>query len=106
VIFDFISYKVKIRDTEFVTPDGVKYSNTAAISFFDKNKKELSYIELGYIDSSAVYDKIKNNLSVNIDYCYIEEFSLSKYRKISNLDIEELISIKSFSAKNSIFDSL
>ncbi len=106
MISDFSSYKVKIRDNEFVTPDGIKYANTASISFFDKNRKELSYIELGYVDANNLYALIKKNEKINLDFCYIEEFSLSKYRKEYNLENEELVILKSFSAKNAIFDSI
>ena len=106
MISDFSSYKVKIRDIEFVTPDGNSCSHTAAISFFDKNKKELFYIELGYIDANRIYDKIKLGEPVNLDNCYVEEFSLSKYRKMSNLGTEDLVVINSFRAKNAIFDAV
>ena len=106
MIFDFSSYKVKIRDNEFTTPDGKKYPNTASISFFDKNRKELSYVELWYTDANNLYELIKKAEIINLDYCYIEEFSLSKYRQINNLEKEELVTIKSFTAKNSVFDAI
>ncbi len=106
MISTFSSYKVKIRDNEFVTPDGIKYANSVAISFFDKNRKELSYIELAYTDANNIFDLIKKGEKVNLDYCYVEEFSLSKYRQINNLEKEELVTVKSFSAKNSVFDAI
>jgi hypothetical protein len=106
MISDFSSYKVKIRDIEFITPDGNACTHTAAISFFDKNKKELFYIELGYIDANRIYDKIKIGEPVNLDNCYVEEFSLSKYRKMNNLGAEDLVVIRSFRAKNAIFDAV
>ncbi|MBI5539271.1 MAG: two pore domain potassium channel family protein [Bacteroidia bacterium] len=106
MISDFSSYKVKIRDLEYVTPDGNSCTHTAAISFFDKNKKELFYIELGYIDVNRIYDKIKLGEPVNLDNCYVEEFSLSKYRKMHDLGPEDLVVINSFRAKNAIFDAV
>jgi hypothetical protein len=106
MISEFSSYKVKIRDNEFVTPDGNTFSHTAAISFFDKNKKELFYIELGYIDANKIYDMINAGEKVNLDNCYIEEFSLSKYRKTQGMGAEDVVVIKSFRAKNSIFDAV
>jgi len=106
MISEFSSYKVKIRDNEFVTPAGNTFTHTAAISFFDNNKKELFYIELGYIDANKIYDMIKAGESVNLDNCYIEEFSLSKFRKAQGMSAEDQVIIKSFRAKDSIFDAV
>ena len=105
MVSEFSSYKVKIRDNEFINPAGKKFSHTAAISFFDKNKKELFYTELGYVDVNRIYEMIRAGEEVNLDSCYIEELSLTKYREASKLSAEDLVKIRSFSARNSIFDA-
>lgn len=106
MITNFITYKVKIRDIEFITPEGVKFDSTAVINFFDINRKEVLYKELGYIDKNTIYEKIKNGENINLSYCYIEDFSILDYRKIYELAKEELINVKSFMAKESIFDAV
>ena len=58
MIRNFFNYKVKIKDTPFETEAGIKYENTAAISFLDENKKEVGYIELGLIYPEDIYKLI------------------------------------------------
>ncbi|HBX50187.1 MAG: hypothetical protein A2275_16510 [Bacteroidetes bacterium RIFOXYA12_FULL_35_11] len=99
------SYKVKIRNNPFKTEDGKEFENTAAISFFDENKKELSYVELGYIDTEDIYKLIDEGKDIDIDYCYCENFSLSTFRKSRGLKKDQYIQIRSFSAKETIFDT-
>lgn len=106
MVSEFSSYKVKIREVEFINSSGRTFTHTAAVSFLDKNRKELFYTELGYIDANKIYELINSNEIINIDECYIEEFSLSKYRSINKMGPEELVPVNSLSAKNAIFDSL
>lgn len=105
MIHTFFNYKVKIKDTPFETEAGVKYENTAAISFLDENKKEVAYIELGFIYSEDVYKLIDKGAPINLDFCYVENFSLSDYRESRNMDKKSYIKIHQFSAFNTFFDS-
>lgn len=105
MIQNFFNYKVKIKDTPFETEAGIKYENTAAISFLDENKKEVGYIELGFIYPEDIYKLIEGNKPINIDNCYIENFSLSDYRENRNLDKKNVVKIHQFSAYNTFFDS-
>ncbi|MBI5218949.1 MAG: two pore domain potassium channel family protein [Bacteroidia bacterium] len=102
----YVGYKVKIRNHEFVTDDGKKYSNMAAISFFDANKKEKLYLQLGYIDTEEIYKLIDEGQPIEIDNCYVEGFSLSTYRKSRGFKNDSYVKVKSFSAKNSVFESI
>ncbi|MBI5219709.1 MAG: two pore domain potassium channel family protein [Bacteroidia bacterium] len=105
MLINYHSYKVKIRNTPFTTEDQKTFDNMAAISFYDENKKELQYQELGYIDTEDIYKLIDEGKDIDIDYCYVENFSLSTYRKSRGLKKDEYVTIKSFSAKEAIFDT-
>ncbi|OFX47157.1 MAG: hypothetical protein A2046_01640 [Bacteroidetes bacterium GWA2_30_7] len=105
MITNFYSYKVKIRNNQFVAEDGRVFENTASISFFDENKKELAFKEYGYIDTEDIFKLIDNNEAINLNNCYIENFSLSIYRNSRNIDKDNIVKIKSLSAENSIFES-
>lgn len=105
MIKDYFNYKVKIKDTSFETETGKKYENTAAISFLDENKKEVAYIELGFIDSEEIYQLIDKEVAINIDQCYVENFSLIDYRESRNLDKKSYVKLHQFSAYNTFFDS-
>jgi len=105
MISHFSIYKVKIRSTEFTTEEGIKFSNTAYISFFDDNKKVINYVELGYRDNEEIYKLIDENQEINLNNCYIENFSLTSYRKSRNLEKNQYIKLHGFIAVNSFFDT-
>lgn len=105
MITNFFSYKVKIRNNQFVTEDGRVFENTASISFFDENKKELAFRELGYVDTEDIFKLIDNNEEINLNHCYVENFMLSAYRKSRNLEKDSIVKINNFHAEHSIFES-
>lgn len=105
MIQNFFNYKIKIKDTPFETEAGVKYNNTAAVSFLDENKKEIAYIELGFVDKEEIYQNLDQGKPINLDYCYIENFSLSEYRESRGIEKKTFIKIPGFSAYNTYFDS-
>lgn len=105
MIQNFFNYKVKIKDTPFKTESGKKYDNIAAISLLDENKKEIAYIELGFIDKEEIYKLIDQGKPINLDYCYVENFSLEEYRENRNIEKKSCVKIHQFSAYNTFFDS-
>lgn len=105
MITNYISYKVKVKDAEFVAEDGRKFPTTAAISFYDVNKKEIQFIERAFIESEQVYKLIDENEDINLDECYVENFSLKTYRKSREIEKDSIVKIKSFTAKACLFDS-
>ena len=105
MINDFFIYKIKVKDSPFKTEKGKQLSNTVAISFLDENKKEIAYTELGFVDKEQVYACIDQGKEIDLDYCYIENFSLSEYRKSRNLDKKAYVKLVGFSAYNTFFDS-
>lgn len=106
MISNFFTYKVDKLPIPYKTPNGITYKQTIAITFLNKNNEEIYYLELGYIPTFEIYEKIFNKEPVNLDYCYIENFSLTAYRKVYELDKNSVIDITSFSSKNAIFDAL
>lgn len=105
MLIKYHSYKVKIRNNPITTEDGKIFENMAQVSFFDENKKELLYLELGYVDTEDIYKMIDDGLDINIDHCYIENFSLSTYRKSRQIAKEVFVTVNSFSAKETFFDT-
>jgi hypothetical protein len=105
MIQNYFNYKVKIKDIAFETQAGLKCENTAAISFLDENKKEIAYIEIGFVDSEEVYKLIDQEKPIVLDDCYIENFSLNDYRESRKLEKKSYVKIHGFSAYNAFFDS-
>jgi len=105
MISNFYSYKVKVRNKPFVTSGGRQFENTAAVAFYDDKQKEIAYLELGYVDPEDVYRQMDEGLDINIDQCYVENFSLSSYRQSRGKAKDEPVKIHSFSACESFFDA-
>lgn len=105
MIRNFSSYKVKVKDSEIILENGRSFSHTACISFFDDLKKEVDYIELGFVSNEDVFKMIDDDHELTLDNCYIENFSIKTYKKSRNIDSDSEITINNISALNSIFDS-
>ena len=105
MIVDFYSYKVKLRSRKFITKDNREFESYVSISFYDEYKREIDYIELAYIDAQEIYDLIEKGEEINLDYCYIENFSVTNYKLQKNIPKHDLVKIKSISAKDAIFES-
>lgn len=105
MIVDYLHYKVKILGEEFIAEGNIRYSNTAILTFYDVNKNELAYVELGYMDTDKIYDLIEQSKEVSLDKCYVENFSMTAYRKSRGLEKKEHVKMKSFSAQGAYFNS-
>ncbi len=105
MISEFSTYKTKIKYKEFTNSSGVKFENTVAITFYDGYKKEIYYQEFGFASTEEIYNKIKNSENINIDDCYIENFSLEEFRTNNQIAENEVVKLANFSAINSVFES-
>ena len=106
MITHFHKYRVEIfKGLTFKTPEGKKIKNTAAITFLNENHEEIAYFELGYIPTDEIYEAIHNGEEINLNYCYIKNFSLTTYRRYFGLEKQSIVEIKKFSAHNAVFES-
>jgi len=83
--------------------ENVIIDNSILVSFFDNDGKLIEKLTFAEISAIEIYKKIENKESINIDNCFIEDFSLTQYRKYANLKENEKIIINKFSAANSFF---
>ena len=105
MILNYPYFKVEIKNVKFTTDEGVVFPKTAIVSFLLANQAISSTDLFGYIETEEIYRMIGNNEPINLDHCYIKNFSLSIYRSQHNLDKKEYIRIKQLSANHSFFDS-
>ena len=87
----FTKFKVEIHDS------------TARIRKF-KGSKELSEGEYKVVDRADVFKQIKEGKAINLDGCYIRNFSLSEYKKEQKLGDTDPIQLPAFSAEGAFFD--
>jgi hypothetical protein len=105
MVRDFSYFEVKIADKKFEIQDGNTTAQTAIIKFFNDTNEILSTNELGYVSANEIYRLIELGGKVHFQECYIEDFSLTDYRKNHPLLKNEIIRILGFTATHSIFHS-
>ena len=96
------TYKIEVINEPFSFEDN-ETELTVIVKTFVENKL-VSKTRYGYVSKEEVYEKLKNNQSINLDRCYVKDFSISEYKK--SIDYEELthIELNEFRAQNSFFD--
>jgi hypothetical protein len=101
----FYSYSVKIIDKPFYAGKDIAYPSTAIVTFFNSKGQLLFAKDYGHISTKQIYDRIESEKSLNLDYCYVNNFSFTAYRRMHLLDKKEYISLKHISAKQAFFHS-
>jgi len=102
---NYSSFIVEIKNIKFITDESVVIQKTAIITFHDLEKKKSSMELLGYIDTEEIYKLIDKKKPINLNHCYVSNFSLSNYRNLRNLGKKEYLKLFGFSARNAFFDS-
>jgi hypothetical protein len=105
MITRYTDYRVEIKNLRYKSDDGKIFTRTAFITFFNSDNKEISSEKFGAIDINSIYDLIKEGKEIDLDNCYVCDFSLSVFRRNNGIEKKALIAIKSFSAKNAFFES-
>jgi hypothetical protein len=101
----YTSYTIEVTDTLFTAGDGRTFKKSAKIIFYDQKGEEVGTEIFGAVESDYVYDLIKEGKKINLDNCYVSEFSLSTYRRENSLEKKSLVPIVDFSARNSFFEA-
>jgi len=94
-----MNYSVSIEEREFNRKNTVS-SKTAVIEFYDNEGAVVDIQEFAYIEMKTIEDMINNNRYVNLDYCYISNFTLQNC--IQNKT--GYVYIKRFTALYAFFD--
>jgi len=105
-MFDFSEYSVEIKNKEFKADTGQVYPNTCFITFRNKVLKKSLVRKIGFIDTETIYKMIDSHEPLIFDHCYINNFSLTEYRKTRKLGEREPVNLSEFSARYAVFDSL
>ena len=96
---------IDIKNKEFVTPEGKKYARTASITFSTSSSIEPIKVDFAYVEKEEVYKLISKGDNINLDFCYLKDFSLAEYRLLNNLVKKDYIKLNDFSAKSAFFDA-
>lgn len=99
------SYAVKITDEMMDLEDGRKTTQTARITFRDKNKNIIERRKYGVIELEEIIEKIKNEEEINISRCYVKNFSATDIRLALDKKLQDYVPLKNFNADYSFFES-
>jgi len=105
MVYHYSSYRVEIKNLKYVSEQGRKYPRTAIITLLDVKGYETGTELFGNLNRAEIFELIDSGEPVNLDSCYIEDFSLSQYRFSKGLDRKAMIGLKSVSARDAFFDS-
>ncbi|MBI3501507.1 MAG: potassium channel family protein [Bacteroidetes bacterium] len=97
-------FKVTLLEKKFISSSGTEFSKTAQIDFFDAKGRKKETKEFGFVSAGELYEKMENGQPVNLNECYVQNFSLGEFRKQRALSEMHPVHLKIFSAKNSFFD--
>jgi hypothetical protein len=105
MVFNYFTFKVEIKNVKYTSEEGIIFPKTAIITFIAEDQEVISVELFGHTDIDAIYRKIDNGEPINLNYCYVNNFSLSVYRSNKNLAAKEDIKLSNFSAHHSFFES-
>ena len=97
------SYKAEIKKLKFETESGNRFPATAIIQFQVEGRVKPVVELMGYMGEKEIYKAIDRGEELNLDNCYINKFSLHDYRLTRSLDDREIVVLKGFTARNSLF---
>lgn len=104
-ITSYNRFEVNITNKPYYAQCGIKYPQTATLTFYDINNFIIDSIDYGFLTTNEIYDQIEKGESLNLDYCYVKNFSLSTYRLTRLLEVNEIIKLYTVNARNAFFDS-
>lgn len=98
------SYAVRLTE-ELCLHNGVNYEGTARISFRDATKNLIEKVKKPVVTADQLYEMIHAGDEINIEGCFVQNFSILDYRKKYDLSESELVSLVNFNAANSLFEA-
>lgn len=111
-----MNYKVEIKNERFdknsfkrmIFGENSKIlprEKTALVTFFNDDGEVEQVNKYGYIEAKEIYQLIKEGKYINVNYTYVNSFSIIEYKKMCKLHVQTYIDIKGISAICSFFDS-
>jgi hypothetical protein len=99
-----LHFSVEILDKPFTTSEAIHLEKTARVFFYNHLGKRIETVDYGLMSSQQVYELIAAKKNINLNQCYIHNFSLSEYRKLHGLKERSPIHLLNFTADKAFFD--
>jgi hypothetical protein len=105
MVTGYTSYKTEIKNVKFIANDGRTCKQTAIVTFLGHDGEEIGSELFGVIETSEIFKMIKEGKDLIFDNFFINDFSLSAYRRHNELDKKDFVQLKRFSAQNAFFEA-
>jgi len=103
--FDYFQYKIEVKNLKFTTDEGVVHPKTALITLLGEKGEMLGVEIFGYREISDWYRQIEAGEPLNMNQCYVRDFSLAAYRSVRKMEKKEYVKIPGITARNAFFES-
>jgi hypothetical protein len=103
--FDYHYYTVEIKNLKFTTEEGLEIPKTAIITLYDEQGGKLAVELLGYRETGEWFGMIAAGEPLNMNQCYVRDFSLTAYRESRGLEKKTYVTIPALTARNAFFDA-
>ena len=101
----FHSYKVDILDKEFSTGDGKKHPQTARVHMYDSHGRVRDVRDYAYVLKEDIYKDIAAGTDIDLNNCYVKDFSLSEYRSKFDMVSHAHVEVFGFTAIGAFLDA-
>ena len=99
------SFHYQEENVPFERTDGSKVARTAVLSISRSNGVRGEGLRYGLPDVQTLYETIKAGEPLNLDDCFVPEFSLENYRQWAGLDKNTPVPIHDFSGQGALFSA-
>jgi hypothetical protein len=97
---EFSAFTAEIKDEEFTRKDGVRFPQSAVLTFVSPDGHHQEKKMLGYAHTDYIFGIISGKKKLDLDDCYIDALSLSTYRELHKIDRKNYIPIAGLSLRN------
>lgn len=101
---DYHFFNIEILKEPFQTGER-KTNSKALIKFYNKSNRLLYTESFGVLDVKECYQDIHDGKLLNINNCYLRNFSIADYRNKFGLNKQDKVLINGITAVNTFFDS-
>jgi hypothetical protein len=95
---------IEIIDKPFVRDNERPVSKTVVVTIFNNFGKVAQILNFGLLEKETVYEWLLQGEEINLDNCYIKNFSLEEFKRLHNFGERKFIKLNKFSAINTYFD--
>jgi hypothetical protein len=97
--------EVKVINKPYYAEGDINYPSTAVISFYDDANRFIQAEDYGFLTASQLYDQIDQTGGIDINHCYVHNFSITTYRRSRIMAKDNIVKLKFIKAHKAMLNS-